>query len=426
MKSESWNNCIYFLLFSAVICCTRASAAQHPELVKADRNIDMGKSKEAIAIVRNLTTEKNPPAEAFEMYPMILMFDQPLEVDQKEFQFARTAARMNPKSAHILATFAWVLGSMKKYDEATAIISKALKTDPKDARSHAIAAMLYKKVEDMPAAASQMEEALRLDSKSRDVNFLASRFYWETLEGKKLEETFKRWLKVHPNSALAHLKAAQYFRDMRRYEESISECKKAVALNENYMQARICWQDIALKQKRYKEAAELLTVFMKVCFSSYTTYSPRAECYAHLNEPQKAIDDYTKAIELRTPDLKKEGLLKLAKHMGKNEKKDQIAWWIARSQEYMKLKNKKKACEDMNLLVNAFPGSPSVIYARAKIFESAGMFEQALKDADKLISVDTDVTQWYRFKAGILKKMGNIKEAQKVEQRANAIEMDGK
>lgn len=426
MKSNIWNHCSTFIILFAVVCCTSSFAAPHPELDKADKCIDMGDTHEAVKIVKKIIGGKNCPAEAFEMYSIILLHNDAYEGDQKGFQFARTAARMNPNSAHIIATFAWVLADMKKYEEASSLISRALKLDPKDARSHAIASILYKKMEDMPAADSQMEEALKLDPKSRDVNFIASQYYWETLEGKKLEETYKRWLKNHPNSALAHYKYSVYLRDMKRYDESVVQCKKAIALNENYMLARVNWQTITLKQKKYKEAAELFTTFMKVCFASYTTYSPRADCYVQLNEPQKAIDDYTKAIELRTADINKEGIVKLGKHMDKNEKKDQIGWWIARSQQYAKLKNYKKAISDLDLLAQAFPNVPSILYARAKIFDAAGMYDLAIKDANKLISIDVDVVEWFRFKAGILKRMGKVKEAQQLEQRANSIELNGK
>lgn len=423
MKSLFFKVCL--LIFGLIIYC-KPACALNPELVKADKYIEMGQSKEAFDIVKKMTQEKNPPAEAYELYPIVQLFDDAYEVDQKGFQFARTAARMNPKNAHILATFGWVLCAMKKYEESTAIISRALQIDPKDARSHAIAALVYKKVEDMPAAASQIEEALRLDSKSRDVNYIASRYYWEALEGKKLEDTFKRWLKVHPNSAFAHYKTALYYRDMKRYEEAIAECKKAIALNEKYMLARMNLQSIVFKQKRYKEAAELFTSFMKNCFVSYTNLAPRAECYSHLDQPQKAVDDYTRAIEMRTEDLKKEGLVKLAKHMSKSEKKDQIAWWIARSQQYAKMKNYKKAFEDMNLLDQAFPNIPSIIYARAKLYDSAGKYDLAIKDAEKLILIDVDVTEWFRFKASILRKMGRTQEAEKAQQKADRIELDGK
>ncbi len=414
-----------------LICCLLNSNAwakdyANPELEKANKLIDSGNSGEALGIVKKMIQEKNASPEAYELYPIILFFDDAYEVNQRAFQCARTAARANPKDDHILATFAMVLGDLKKYEEGIKIINRALEINPKSARSHAIAAMLYKKVEDIPAAKSQMEEALRLDPKDRDVNYLATKFYWETLEGNKLEETYKRWLKTNPKSALAHYKTSVFYRDMRRTDDAVAECKKAIALNEKYMLARLTMQSIVFKQKKYKEAAELFTSFMKHCFASYTTYSPRAECYSRLNQPQKAIDDYTTAINMRTKDIQKEGIVKLGKHMDKNEKKDHVAWWIARSQEYMKVGKRKKAIEDMNLLVQAFPGSASVLYARAKIFEEAGMNDLALKDADSLTYIDKDVTEWYRFKAKILKKMGRLDEAAKTQQKANTLEEIGK
>lgn len=397
-----------------------------PELVKVDKYIDSGQSSEAIAIVRKMIEEKKGPAEAFELYPLILYFDSAQMVDDKAFACARDAARMKPSSTHILATFALMLCEKKKYEEGIKIIKRAFDLNPKDARAHAVAAYLYKKVEDIPAANSQMEEALKLDSKSRDVNYLAGKFYWEEIEGNKVDDCYKRWLKYQPNSALAHFKTACYYKDSGRNEEAISECKKAIALNDKYMLPRLLWQQIVFKQKRYKEAAELYTSFMKVCYQNQTTYWPRAQCYAALNEPRKAIDDYTKAINYLSPNLAKDGLIELGKHMNKHEKKDQIKMWIERSQQYTKLKNHKKAIEDMNLVAAAFPQSPSVLYARAKTLEAANQYAEALKDANQLIALDTDVSQWLRFKADLLKKMGREPEAKDVLKRAEALELNGK
>jgi tetratricopeptide (TPR) repeat protein len=406
--------------------CMPVWAYSDPELAKADKYIDSGQSSEAIAIVRKMIDEKKGPAEAFELYSLIMFFDSAHGVDAKAFACARDAARMNPRSAHILATFALMLCEKKKYEEGIKIIKRAFELNPKEARAHAIAAYLYKKVEDIPAANSQMEEALKLDSKSRDVNYLAGKFYWEEIEGNKVEDCYKRWLKYQPNSALAHYKTACYYNDLRRSEEAISECKKAIALNDKYMLARLLWQQIVFKQKRYKEAAELYTNFMKVCFQSSSTYWPRAQCYAALNEPQKAIDDFTKAINFISPTLAKEGLVKLGKHMSKHEKKDQIKLWIARSQQYTKMQNHKKAIEDMNLLVAAFPDNPSIIYAHAKALDAAKKYPEALKDANQLVALDTDVSQWLRFKADILKKMGREQEAKDVAKRADTLELNGK
>jgi len=397
-----------------------------PELAKIDGYIDSGQSSEAFAILKKMIEEKKGPAEAFELYALTMFFDSAYKIDLKTFSLARDAARMNPKSAHIMATYALILGELKKNEEGIKIINRALELEPKDGRSHAIAAYLYRKVEDTHAANSQMEEALRLDPKSRDVNYLAAKFYWQEIEGNKVEDCYKRWLKYKPNSALAHYKTACYYNDLRRSEEAISECKKAIALNDKYMLARLLWQQIVFKQKRYKEAAELYTSFMKTCFQAQTTYWPRGECYANLNQPQKAIDDFTKAINYISPRLAEEGLVKLVKTMSRNEKKDQMKLWIERSNQYSKLGNNKKAIEDLNLLATAFPNVPSVIYARAKTFDAAKRYPEALSDADKLIAHDGDVPQWFRFKADILKKMGREQEAKLELQRADRLEFNGK
>jgi len=369
----------FWLLASIPLLVLPAWSYSNPEVAKADKCIDAGQFKDARDLLEKMLDSKDPHPEALELYSMVPFYDNASEMGSRAFACAREAARRNPKNSHILATYALVLGELKKYEEGIKIINRAIELNPKDGRAHAIAAYLYKKVEDTPAANGQMLEALRLDSKSRDVNYIAAKFYWEELDGNKVEECYKRWLKNYPNSALAHYKAAAYYKDLRRNEEAILECKRAIALNNNFMLARLLWQNILFKQKRYKEAAEQITSFMTICFPSFATYCDRAECYANLNQPQKSIDDYTKAINLRSPSIAKEGLVKAVSHMPKPEKKDQLSWWVARSYQYSKMQNHKKAIDDMNLIVAAYPNSPSVYYARAKVFEAAKKYPEASK-----------------------------------------------
>lgn len=423
---ESLKKRILLLVSMSLLATAPVWSYSNPELAKADKYIDAGRFKEARDIVIDLIKSKNPSPEALEIYPMSIFYDNNALMDTRALVCARDAARMNPKNAHIMATYALVLCELKKYEDGIKIVNRALTLDPKDGRAHAIAAYLYKKVEDTHAANSQMEEALRLDSKSRDVNYIAAKFYWEEIEGNKVEDCYKRWLKNQPNSALAHCKTAAYYKDLRRNEESIAECKKAIALNNEYTQARMLWQAILLKQKRYKEAAELLTVFMKLCFESFAIHAERAECYANLNEPQKAIADYTKAIDSRTPAIAKVGLVVAMENVDKSQKKDQLSWWVARSQQYSKIQKHKEAIQDTNLLVSAFPKIPIVFYARAKAYEAAKKYPEAIKDADTLIAHDPDVTQWYRFKADILRKMGRMDEAKECSKRGDSVEMNGK
>lgn len=416
----------FWFLASISLFVLPAWSYSNPEVAKADKCIDAGQFKQARTILEKMLDSKEPPPEALELYSIVSFYDNASEMGPRAFACAREAARRNPKDSHMLATCALVLGELKKYEEGIKIINRAIELNPKDGRAHAIAASLYKKVEDTHAANGQMIEALRLDSKSRDVNYIAAKYYWEELEGNKVEECYKRWLKNHPDSALAHYKTASYYKDLRRNEEAILECKKAIALNNDYMLARLLWQNILFKQKRYKEAAEQITSFMTICFPSFATYCDRAECYANLNQPQKSIDDYTKAINMRSPSIAKEGLVKAVAHMPKAEKKDQLSWWVARSYQYSKMQNHKKAIDDMNLIVAAYPNSPSVFYARAKVFEAAKKYPEALKDANLLIARDPDVTQWMRFKADILKKLGREHESKEVIKRADVLEMSGK
>ena len=47
--------------------------------------------------------------------------------------------------------------------------------------------------------------------------------------------------------------------------------------------------------------------------------------------------------------------------------------------------------------------------------------EAALKDLNRLIAIDPDVAEWYRLKAGLLRKMGKEAEAVKVDKRLHEV-----
>lgn len=349
----------------------------------------------------------------------------------RTFTAARDFARAEPNNPRALATFAMVLAYLQKKDVSLKLSQKALELDPKNAR--ALAAQAYavgSQGGEQELAKELISRAVKLAPKDREVNCAAYRLYQKLLEDMAAEEALTRIIKNSPNDATAYCQRAWYYKDMRDFNSSVEDCKRALAINPNYEPALALLGRMLHHVERWQEAIAAynkLDALEKKRGRSIKGPSlmRRAQCFAALNQNQKAIEDYSKMLKDSSPEQDANVFSKSAMHMNKSSKEDYIQSWTARSHLYAKTGQLDRAIKDSTSLLAVFPKNPTGLHERSKLLQKAGKYEQALKDVEVLISIDPDVALWYRTKVDILKKMGRTEEAKRFERQTNSLEKFG-
>ncbi len=346
----------------------------------------------------------------------------------KAFIPARTAARMNPNNPHFLSTLAMAMCFMQKPIPAMELAKKAIQKEPKNGRNHAVLAYALALTDRAdPLAGEEMKNAIKLSPGDIDVNVLADAFFQVTTQDQGIDQTYARWIKHRPKSAYAYYKLADFQKDVHEDDNAIKNCLKSLSLNPGYEAPARVLAKIYYERREFKKGVDLLNGVLKIKGSSanYHTHGRLGQFYAELNQPQKSAEHLTQAIKLLVPNTNPNKFCKTAKNIEKNDLFFYTTWWEARARQYAKLGQVEKGVLSLSDLLSVLPDNSMALFARGQIYMQANKLDSALRDINALVSMDPDVSQWYKAKIDVLKKMGRKEEAMKVQKEHFAVEKFG-
>ncbi len=133
-------------------------------------------------------------------------------------------------------------------------------------------------------------------------------------------------------------------------------------------------------ENRLKDAIELYTQLILVSPNHYI-YNHRGLVHFTLSEYDKAISDFTTAIQMEPRDTRV---------------------YTNRGLTYRMLKKYDESLRDFNKSINLNPLWPDTFYGRSLTYYDLGDIQHALEDCDRAISLKPDFKQAVRFKQFIL------------------------
>ena len=140
-----------------------------------------------------------------------------------------------------------------------------------------------------------------------------------------------------------------------------------------------------VKKGEYDKAIDVCTRMIRSSNQqAHLTYYNRGFAYSKKGQHEKAIGDYTKAIELGPP----------------NERIYQ-----ARASSYESTKEYDKAIWDLDKAVAFAPGEQSYL-SRARFYRNRGKYDEAIADCGRAIQMDPEKTSAYLFRSGAYYEIG--------------------
>ncbi len=130
----------------------------------------------------------------------------------------------------------------------------------------------------------------------------------------------------------------------------------------------------------FKRAIDLYTQLLAISSNHYL-YNHRGIVYIAISEYKKAIDDFTKAIELEPNDTRV---------------------YTNRGLAYRMIQKFDRALDDFNKSLELNPLWPDTLYGRALTYQELGDIKNALEDCEKAISLKPDFKQALRLKQFLL------------------------
>ncbi len=342
---------------------------------------------------------------------------------------ARSAARQDPKNSHIVVTYAFALTLLQKHEAAQEFLNGVLKSNRKDARALAAEAYLLadqNSSEDL--AQEEMKSAIKIAPTEPDVNHFAFMYYRKIFDFDSAKQTLNRWIKARPNDLFPRMQLAELLRNARHRDEAIAECKKVLAINPDLEWAHHVLINTSAEKMDYKAviaAVSDLLAKSKSAKFNYELWVRRAEAYSHLNQYDKAIADYTKAMEIIAPSTPQDKLPADIANFHEKARRNYINFWISRAQLCVKSGNAQKANDHMTRALQISPNNAGALLTRIEALEALKKYDLALADMDRLLRKDSDVAEWYKIKIRILRKMGREADAKATEKRMKEVDEFG-
>jgi tetratricopeptide (TPR) repeat protein len=185
---------------------------------------------------------------------------------------------------------------------------------------------------------------------------------------------------------------------------------------------------------KYNEALQLLNDIIRANPDDGTAYELRGNIYAFLNNFKKAIDDYTKAIELR-PDLAASYYYRATIYTLTNNYapaiKDytralelQTGYYEAyfhRGTIYSRSGNQQRAITDFTRVIELRPGYSEAYLYRGIALEETGKYDDALRDLNKALELNPRLEKGYIHRGNIYGLLENEEKARSDYKKANEL-----
>jgi len=210
--------------------------------------------------------------------------------------------------AYLRGRFFWSKRDEAGLKEAIRYFDQAIAKDPKYAPAYAGLADCYNLLsvwgsldpkEAFPKAREAALKALELDPNSAEaytsLAFETYRYNWDFAEA---EKDFRKAIQLNPNYATGHQWYGEFLGDIRRFDESVAESRKAEQLDPL---STIVGSDLAdsyIHAGRYQEAISELENILKMDTSFVPAHLYLASVYSLAGQPAKAAAEKEKYIRL--------------------------------------------------------------------------------------------------------------------------------
>lgn len=268
-----------------------------------------------------------------------------------------------------------------------------------------------------------------------------------TEEMKELIKKFDEIIKLAPNFASAYYDRSVCFYNIREYDKSLQDAKKAIELFPGFFESYMLAGSACLSQAQYEKAIEYATESIEINPVFYPGYNTRALAYLYSGNKDKALEDIEESLRLDdknaetlrvkaiidepdwqitySSEIKEsaDGWLKLPPQAVKiyNESKIARVQISAGIDSAQYVKEIKEQIEKLDEAIRLAPDFASAYYVRSVFFYNIRECDKSLQDAKKAIELLPDFFEAYLLASMACRLQGEYGKA--VEYASKCIEI---
>ena len=366
---------------------------------------DLGREEEAATAAQQAVSLSQAAAEAHDADPFssqMAMGDAYMQAGQYEQALAtyQKAQAIAPDDASAHTGVANALYWLGEKEQALAAYEAAAKLDPSNANNYVLAGLVAVELGQTSQAKSYLQQAASLASCDPAPHLILGELYWREEAYDQAAKAYEDALALDPTNADAwYLLGTIRYLFLQDYPAAIEAESKAIALHPDMPEALWVLGAIALDQKDYATAADILARYTELNPTYALGYVSLGDAYAGLGRWEDAAKAYQEALDI-SPDATAYISLGLALH--RLGRLDQAA----------------------DAFESALKLDPTIAAARQALGDIAfqqGQWEEAASEYNKALSLDENAEAHANL-AQIDVNLGRLDDA--ISHLKRAIELD--
>ena len=315
--------------------------------------------------------------------------------------------------------------------EARKLAMENIKENPKHIDSYLLVARVYRNEGDLASAMRMVELAMTNNHKKSGYSeaillWWKAVIYEEAGDVRKAAETMEDVVKLARKEKSDHLSTmledlAQFRYDLKEYDASDAVYREMLNMNAFALHPKVCIARNLNAREQYDQALALLDECLKYDSDYAEIYRVRMHSYEGRKEYKKMIDAMMTLYE-KSDDI---DCLSTERFM-KDEKysvailREKIAdggnnglWKATLILLFIDAHRFSEALPMFNELLDEYGVDADLLQGRAECYDSMGMIDLAIADANKILEIcsDDDRPIRYQFRSDIYRYSGNYKKA---------------
>lgn len=336
-------------------------------------------------------TERALAYEEIEDLPKAIAdYDKAIELNSVDaFNFYRRA-KVKSRAKMLLES-----GSQTYSDHGLSDISKAISLKPKEPAYLVERAHIYSRLLQFPEAVNDCTSAIHLAPNNDELYSERGDLYLHLKQFNSALSDYSKAIALKPKNPHHYLRRAKVYETLCTLEKSFQDCSKAIDVDPKGNGAKsgyINRGNLFVKQGNFKNAVDEYTKATEIktddVFLNRHVYYRRSKAYANLGQHSKAISDYSKWSTGSNKDIE------LFYYDGAIKDHPKEAWAYAGRGEAFRVKGlNKQAIEDCTISIALNPKYAPAYATRGLAYKHIGDQKAALSDFHKAVSLDPNYAQ---------------------------------
>ena len=295
----------------------------------------------------------------------------------------------------------WYLSDNFKdhYPEIVSLMQKNILSNPDNQSSRMLLAKSYEKAGESQLAISAYREALSRSPDNVQILAVLISALYKIREFDQADELLKRLPKQSMKNPMLQKLQLQNLLRQGQFESASDILKDLVGNDPNNQDAGLTLAMLFIQQDKYAESQQLLSTLKVNNPNSVSVAAAQIQLYLKLNKLQDALDVCDETIN----------------------NLNNASAYILRAKTYATLNQPQKAIKDFDKAIEIKPGNAEVWMARSDFYSSTGKNEKALSDISKAMSLDSNNEQIRKRKIELLLTSGRpekVKEGKELIEQA--------